>query len=153
MKQEVLVGLIVVTLITNVVLGIELYNALNKPTAYGAAYSTSTATSVPTITPNSSFTGQFSYTFHLELHVKKEGKYIISVSFAYPDEVVIIYLQNGRAVTLTPSDPVSIIHLHRGNTVLIVLVSGKYYGTEPSAEEVLKSLNLTVTYYEGEKNE
>ena len=149
MKQEVLVGLIVVTLITNVVLGIELYNVLNKPTAYGAVSSTSTTPTTSTVAPNSSFSGQFSYTFHLELHVKKGGKYIISVDFTYPDEVVIVYLENGETVTLTPTNQVGIINMHKGDITLTVLVSGKYYGEEPSAEEVFKSLNLTVTYYGG----
>lgn len=138
-----------VTLITNIFLGIMLYNALNRPTTYGATQSlTSTTSTVPTSSSGS--TGYFSYNYVITFDIKMEGKYIIMANFAYPNEVVVIYLPNGETVTLTAESPFATVHLHKGHIELTVLVSGQYYGNEPGEEEILNSLNLTLVPEEDE---
>ena len=154
MRQEILIGLVVVTLITNVVLGVELYNAVHKPITSGLTASTSfvSTTSIASTTSQNgtSVSGQFSYEFTYHLHVDKEGKYLATVSFAYPDEVVLIYLPDGKVITLTPENPEGLIHLHEGEVTLKILVSGIYYGSKPSLTQVLNSLNLSITIYKGD---
>ena len=151
MRQEILVGLIVITLITNVVLGVELYNAVHKPVTSGLAtttsyVSTTTSSSGPTYQNGTQVSGQFSYELTYHLHVTKEGEYLVTVSFAYPDEVVLIYIPDGKAITLTPENPEGLIHLDKGEVTLKVLVSGVYYGSKPSPAQVQDSLNLTINY-------
>ena len=155
MKQEILVGLVVATLITNVVLGVELYNAVYKPVTSGLTASTSyisttTSSNVPTYQNGTQISGQFSYEFTYHLHVKKEGEYLVTVSFAYPDEVVLIYLPDGKAITLTPENPEGLIHLHKGEVTLKILVSGVYSGSKPSPAQVFSSLNLSISRYNGD---
>ena len=118
MRQEILVGLVVVTLITSVVLGVELYNAVHRPVTSGLIASTSfvsmTSIGSPTSQNGTSFPGLFSYESTYHLHVDKEGKYLVTVNSAYPDEVVLIYLPDGKAITLTPENPEGVIHLREG---------------------------------------
>ena len=153
-RQEILVGLVVVTLITNVALGVELYNAVHKPITNGLTASTSfvgtTSVTGPTSQNGTPVSGQFSYVFPYHLYVDKDGKYLVTVSFAYTDEVVLIYLPNGKVITLTPENPDGIIHLHEGKVTLKILVSGVYYGSRPSLTQVLDSLNLSITNYNGD---
>ena len=155
MKQEILVGLVVVTLITNVVLGVELYNAVHKPVTSGLTASTSyvsttTSSNVPTYKNGTQISGQFSYEFTYHLHVEKEGEYLVTVSFGYPDEVVLIYLPDGKAITLTPENPWGLIQLHKGEVTIRILVSGVYYGSKPSPTQVFGSLNLSISSYNGD---
>lgn len=154
MRQEILIGLVVVTLITNVVLGVELYNVVHRPVTSGLTTSTSfvSTTSIGGLTSQNgtSVSGQFSYESTYRLHVDKEGKYLVTVNFAYPDEVVLIYLPDGKAITLTPENPEGVIHLREGEVTLKILVSGIYYGSKPSLAQVLNSLNLSITNYNGD---
>ena len=150
-RQEILVGLVVVTLITNVVLGVELYNAVHKPITSGLTASTSLVSTKSVTSPTSqsgaSASGQFSYEFRYHLHVENEGKYLVTANFAYPDEVVLIYLPDGKVVTLTAEKPEGVVHLDSGEVTLKILVSGVYYGPKPSPTQVLESLNLTIISY------
>ncbi len=147
MRTDLLVGLIVVTLAVNVVLGIELYNALNRPVTLGQSVNTTlpitviqgsnytnvtktvttttTANTVTTTTsqPGSNGSNVYNFTFLAELDVDEGGTYEIIANMKYQDEVVVVHFPDGTTVTLTSQSPVALIHLDRGHYVVQVLVS------------------------------
>jgi len=146
-RTDLLVGLIVVTLAVNVVLGVELYNALNRPVTLGQSVNTTlpitviqgsnhnnvtttvtTTTTVNTVTtttsqPGSNESNVYNFTFLAELDVDQGGTYEIIANMKYQDEVVVIHFPDGTTVTLTSQSPVALIHLDRGHYVVQVLVS------------------------------
>ena len=145
MRTDLLVGLIVVTLAVNVILGVELYNALNRPVTLGQSVNTTlpitviqgsnynnvtktVTTTVNTVTtttsqPGSSESNVYNFTFVAEFDVDKGGTYEIIANLEYQDEVVVIHLPDGTTVTLTSQSPVALIHLDKGHYVVKVLVS------------------------------
>ncbi|MCQ4336876.1 MAG: hypothetical protein NO130_05770 [Sulfolobales archaeon] len=145
MRTDLLVGLIVVTLAVNLVLGIELYNALNRPVTLGQSanatlpitviqgsnYSNVTKTATTTVNtlttttsqPGSNENNVYNFTFLAELDVDKGGTYEIIANMKYQDEVVVIHFPDGTTVTLTSQSPVALIHLDKGHYVVKVLVS------------------------------
>ncbi|MCG2888512.1 MAG: hypothetical protein L7H21_02875 [Sulfolobales archaeon] len=144
-RTDLLVGLIVVTLAVNLVLGIELYNALNRPVTLGQSanatlpitviqgsnYSNVTKTATTTVNtlttttsqPGSNENNVYNFTFLAELDVDKGGTYEIIANMKYQDEVVVIHFPDGTTVTLTSQSPVALIHLDKGHYVVKVLVS------------------------------
>lgn len=145
MRTDLLVGLIVVTLAVNVVLGIELYNALNRPVTLGQSanatlpitviqgsnYSNVTKTATTTVNtlttttsqPGSNESNVYNFTFSAELDVDKGGTYEIIANMKYQDEVIVIHFPDGTTVTLTSQSPVALIHLDKGHYVVQVFVS------------------------------
>jgi len=146
-RTDLLVGLIVVTLAVNLVLGIELYNALNRPVTLGQSANATlpitviqgsnynnfnktatTTTTVNTLTtttsqPRSNGNNVYNFTFLAEFDVDKGGTYEIIANMKYQDEVVVIHFPDGTTVTLTSQSPVALIHLDKGHYVVKVLVS------------------------------
>jgi len=144
-RTDLLVGLIVVTLAVNLVLGIELYNALNRPVTLGQSanatlpitviqgsnYSNVTKTATTTVNtlttttsqPGSNENNVYNFTFLAEFDVDKGGTYEIIANMKYQDEVVVIHFPDGTTVTLTSQSPVALIHLDKGHYVVQVLVS------------------------------
>jgi len=144
-RTDLLVGLIVVTLAVNVVLGIELYNALNRPVTLGQSanatlpitviqgsnYSNVTKTATTTVNtlttttsqPGSNENNVYNFTFLAEFDVDKGGTYEIIANMKYQDEVVVIHFSDGTTVTLTSQNPVALIHLDKGHYMVQVLVS------------------------------
>ena len=147
MRTDLLVGLIVVTLAVNVILGIELYNALNRPVTVGQSVNTTlpitviqgsnynnvtktvtttTTVNTPTTTtsqPGSNESNVYNFTFVAEFDVDQGGTYEIIANTEYQDEVVVIHLPDGTTVTLTSQSPVALIHLNKGHYVVQVLAS------------------------------
>ena len=145
MRTDLLVGLIIVTLAVNVILGIELYNALNRPVTLGQStnatlpitviqgsnYNNVTKTATTTVNTLSTTTSQpgsneskvYNFTFLVEFDVDKGGTYEIIANMKYQDEVVVIHFPDGTTVTLTSQSPVALIHLDKGHYVVQVLVS------------------------------
>jgi hypothetical protein len=144
-RTDLLVGLIIVTLAVNVVLGVELYNALNRPVTLGQSanatlpitviqgsnYSNVTKTATTTVNtlttttsqPGSNESNVYNFTFSAEFDVDKGGTYEIIANMKYQDEVVVIHFPDGTTVTLTSQSPVALIHLDKGHYVVQVLVS------------------------------
>jgi hypothetical protein len=144
-RTDLLVGLIIVTLAVNVILGIELYNALNRPVTLGQSanatlpitviqgsnYSNVTKTATTTVNtlttttsqPGSNESNVYNYTFLAEFDVDKGGTYEIIANIKYQDEVIVIHFPDGTTVTLTSQSPVALIHLDKGHYVVQVLVS------------------------------
>ena len=145
MRTDLLVGLIVVTLAVNVILGIELYNALNRPVTLGQSanatlpitviqgsnYNNVTKTATTTVNtlttttsqPGSNESNVYNFTFLAEFDVDKGGTYEIIANMKYQDEVIVIHFPDGTTVTLTSQSPVALIHLDKGHYVVQVLVS------------------------------
>ena len=147
MRTDLLVGLIVLTLAVNVVLGIELYNALNKPVIQGQSanttlpitviqgssynnvtktVTTTTTVNTPTTTtsqPGSYDSNVYNFTFVAKFDVDQGGTYEIIANMKYQDEVVVIHFPDGTTVTLTSQSPVALVHLDKGRYVVQVLVS------------------------------
>jgi hypothetical protein len=144
-RTDLLVGLIIVTLAVNVVLGIELYNALNRPVTLGQSanatlpitviqgsnYSNVTKTATTTVNtlttttsqPGSNESNVYNFTFSAEFDVDKGGTYEIIANMKYQDEVIVIRFPDGTTVTLTSQSPVALIHLDKGHYVVQVFVS------------------------------
>ena len=145
MRTDLLVGLIIVTLAVNVILGIELYNALNRPVTLGQSanatlpitviqgsnYSNVTKTATTTVNtlttttsqPGSNESNVYNFTFLAEFDVDKGGTYEIIANMKYQDEVIVIHFPDGTTVTLTSQSPVALIHLDKGHYVVQVFVS------------------------------
>jgi hypothetical protein len=144
-RTDLLVGLIIVTLAVNVILGIELYNALNRPVTLGQSanatlpitviqgsnYSNVTKTATTTVNtlttttsqPGSNESNVYNFTFLAEFDVDKGGTYEIIANMKYQDEVIVIHFPDGTTVTLTSQSPVALIHLDKGHYVVQVFVS------------------------------
>jgi hypothetical protein len=146
-RTDLLVGLIVLTLAVNVILGVELYNALNRPVTLGQSVNTTlpitmsqgsnynnvintvaTTTTANTLTITSSQHGSneskvYNFTFVAGFDVNQGGAYEIIANVKYQDEVVVIHFPDGTTVTLTGQSPVALIHLDKGHYVVQVLVS------------------------------
>ncbi len=166
MRTDLLVGLIVVTLAVNLVLGIELYNALNRPVTLGQSanatlpitviqgsnYSNVTKTATTTVNtlttttsqPGSNENNVYNFTFLAELDVDKGGTYEIIANMKYQDEVVVIHFPDGTTVTLTSQSPVALIHLDKGHYVVQVLVSfvSKKHVNPKDLEDLIKIVKV-----------
>jgi len=165
-RTDLLVGLIVVTLAVNLVLGIELYNALNRPVTLGQSanatlpitviqgsnYSNVTKTATTTVNtlttttsqPGSNENNVYNFTFLAELDVDKGGTYEIIANMKYQDEVVVIHFPDGTTVTLTSQSPVALIHLDKGHYVVKVLVSfvSKKHVNPKDLENLIKIVKI-----------
>jgi len=165
-RTDLLVGLIVVTLAVNVVLGIELYNALNRPVMLGQSanatlpitviqgsnYSNVTKTATTTVNtlttttsqPGSNESNVYNFTFSAEFDVDKGGTYEIIANMKYQDEVVVIHFPDGTTVTLTSQSPVALIHLDKGHYVVKVLVSfvSKKHVNPKDLEDLIKIVQV-----------
>jgi hypothetical protein len=165
-RTDLLVGLIVVTLAVNVVLGVELYNALNRPVTLGQSanatlpitviqgsnYSNVTKTATTTVNtlttttsqPGSNESNVYNFTFSAELDVDKGGTYEIIANMKYQDEVVVIHFPDGTTVTLTSQSPVALIHLDKGHYVVQVLVSfvSKKHVNPKDLEDLIKIVQV-----------
>jgi hypothetical protein len=167
-RTDLLVGLIIVTLAVNVILGIELYNALNRPVTLGqsanatlpitviqgssynnANKTVNTTTTVNTLStttsqPGSNESNVYNFTFSAELDVDKGGTYEIIANMKYQDEVVVIHFPDGTTVTLTSQSPVALIHLDKGHYVVKVLVSfvSKKHVNPKDLEDLIKIVQV-----------
>ena len=168
MRTDLLVALIVVTLAVNVILGIELYNALNRPVTLGQSANATlpitviqrsnynnvtktvtTATTVNTLTtttsqPRSNEINAYNFTFLAELDVDRGGTYEIIAKMKYQDEVVVIHFPDGTTITLTSQNPVALIHLDKGHYVIEVLVSfvSKEHVSPKDLENLIKIVKV-----------
>ena len=168
MRTDLLVGLIVVTLAVNLVLGIELYSALNRPVTLGQSANATlpitviqgsnydnvnkTVTTTTTVNTLSTTTSQprsneskvYNFTFLAEFDVDKGGTYEIIANMKYQDEVVVIHFPDGTTVTLTSQSPVALIHLDKGHYVVKVLVSflSKKHVNPKDLEDLIKIVKV-----------
>ncbi|MGC9105103.1 MAG: hypothetical protein ACP5HQ_01565 [Thermoprotei archaeon] len=178
MRSELLVGLLVVTLVANVILGIELYNALYHPVTLGSnpnatatqgnvttatliskqvganetATATSTATTAVVTTPGTSRERSYNFTFQADLEVGRSGSYEVSSHFAYPGEIVVITFPDGTVVTLTAQNPASTVYLKKGEysiTIYVSFVSDRGV----SQDQVWDSLHLKFVLQHGHEAE
>ncbi|MCI2413900.1 MAG: hypothetical protein MPF33_01410 [Candidatus Aramenus sp.] len=146
MRQNLLVALLVVTLVANVVLGIELYTALHPGTSALPGNSGTTFTSQPAhvnSTPEYSFSYKFVYVFH----VKGEGEYVVGIkpnASLFQSLYVIIQFKNGKTVELTLYNTSVLVHLEKENRVAVVFVTGVSY-QNVSPQDILNYVNL---YYQ-----
>ncbi len=148
MRQNLLVALLVVTLVANVVLGIELYNALHPGTTAfpGPGNSGTSYTSQPAhvnTTPEYSFSYKFVYVFHIE----REGEYVVGIkpnASLFQSLYVIIQFKNGKTVELTLYNTSVLVHLEKEDRVAIVFVTGVSY-QNVSSQDIMNYVNL---YYQ-----
>jgi hypothetical protein len=143
MRTELLVGLLAVTLVVNVILGIELYNVLNHPITLGSnsnatatqlnattatlitkqTNATVTTTTVTTTATQAPQQQSYNFTYQADLEVTKSGYYEVSAHFAYRNEIVVITFPSGTTITLTAQSPTSTIYLNKGDYTITVYVS------------------------------
>ncbi len=144
-------ALLVVTLVANVVLGIELYTALHPgSTAFsGKNVNTETVQQTSTVSPTetNSSTYPFSFKFTYVFHFKEEGYYVVGINpnaSAFKSLFVIVQFKNGKTVELTLYNTSAIVHLEKEDKVATVFVTGVSY-LNLTSRDVMNYVNL---YYQ-----
>ncbi|BFH72966.1 hypothetical protein SJAV_09100 [Sulfurisphaera javensis] len=150
-RQSLLVSLLVVTLIVNVVLGIELYYTLHKPSQPSGSVPlnisqlqiltnttttiTQTATKTVTVTSNSSQTTSqsklysFSFKVKFKIHVNEKGVYIIGIkpNITFNSLYVLLYFEDGKSVSLSLNNTYSNITLKDNEVEVTAYIFGSTY--------------------------
>ena len=159
-RQTLIISLLLITLIVNVVLGIELYYALHKSSQPVAQTplnisglqivtsntSTLTTTLSKTITTSPSLYN-FSFKVKFKLHVDKKGVYIIGIkpNVTFASLYMLIYFDDGNTVLLTLNHTTSNVTFHDKNIEVTAYIEGStYQNLTPS--EVLADLGLYLKF-------
>ena len=166
-RLTLLIGLLVITLIVNVALGIELYYALHgssQPIAQTplnisglqiitSNTSTTTITRSTTTALSSSTTStslslhSFSFKVKFKLHINKKGIYIIGIKpkAAFGSLYVLIYFNNGNAVILTLNHTTANITFYHKEVEAIMYVEGSTY-QNLTPTQILQDLGLYLKF-------
>lgn len=159
MNQNLLVALLIITLVVNVILGVELYSVLHPPSnAINVTHSsqllssTSNSGSTVIMTMNTSYSNtsvevySFSYTIHAHIHVREEGKYVIQIQpTGFKELFIVIYFPDGKAVELSLNNTQAIVELDKKGDITITLyIYGESY-MNLTEEQVLQNINLNIT--------
>jgi len=174
-RQTLIISLLLITLIVNVVLGIELYYALHKSsqpvaqtplniselqieTSNTSTVVTTTTTTIPTLTSTKSSTTSpttttssslynFSFKVKFKLHVDKKGVYIIGIkpNITFASLYVLIYFDNGNTVVLSFNHTTANITFSDKNIIVTAYIEGSAYQNLTPAE-VLGDLGLYLKF-------
>ena len=166
-RQRLLISLVLITLIVNVVLGIELYYALHRPSQPIAQTplnisglqiitsntSTTTTTMSTTKILSSSTTTtslslyNFSFKVKFKLHVNKRGVYIIGIkpNTTFASLYILIYFDNGNTVTLSLNHTTANITFYDKEVEAVMYVEGSAY-QNLTPTEILKDLGLYLKF-------
>ena len=174
-RQKLIISLLLITLIVNVVLGIELYYALHKPsqpiaqtplnisglqieTSNTSTLTTTTATTIPTSTTTKSSTispttatspslYNFSFKVKFKLHVDKKGVYIIGIkpNITFASLYVLIYFDDGNTVVLSLNHSTANITFSDKNIEVTAYIEGSAY-QNLTPTEILDDLGLYLKF-------
>lgn len=169
-RQTLLISLVLITLIVNIVLGIELYYALHRPsqsisqvpvnisglelitsnttsTVTHTATSAST-TSISTTSTESNVTYSFSFKAKFKIHVRERGIYLIGISpnnNTFAQLYIILYFEDGQVVSLNLNHTSANITIDDKEIEVTAYISGKsYYNMSP--QEVLDNIRLYLKF-------
>ena len=162
-RLTLIVALLIVTLVVNVILGIELYYALHKPSQpiaeslniSGLQIITSSTTSpLPSLTSStisSASTTQplynFSFKVKFKLHLREKGVYIIGIkpNITFASLYVLIYFDDGNTVILTLNHTMANVTFDEKEIKAIVFIQGSIY-QNLTPEEIFQDLGLYVKF-------
>ncbi|AWR98004.1 hypothetical protein DFR86_10965 [Acidianus sulfidivorans JP7] len=141
MKQNTLVALLIITLIANIILGFELYSALHPSVIGLPGKNTSSNNEIQSNTSLYSF----SFKIEMNLHIEKEGKYLIQIKPTNLKQLsIIIYFSNGHIVQLSLNNTQATVHLNKHESNVTIFIYGESF-TKLSQNQILKDINLTIT--------
>ncbi|BDC17650.1 hypothetical protein [Acidianus sp. HS-5] len=132
MNIKILTSLLVLTLVLNVVLGFELYEALHP-------------SHVSSVTPNVK-TYSFSFSTKYKFHVKKLGEYILQLKVQegiFSQLYVIIYFKHGETITLSLNNTNASVYFKHKEENAVAYISGESY-SNLSKEQILNNIKLCV---------
>jgi len=159
-RLTLIVALLIVTLVVNVILGIELYYALHKPSQPIAeslnisglqVITSSTTTTTSSTTTSLTTTIQplynFSFKVKFKLHLREKGVYIIGIKpkITFASLYVLIYFDNGNTVILTLNHTMANVTFDEKEVEAIVFVQGSAY-QNLTPEEIFQDLGLYVEF-------
>jgi len=159
-RQVLLASLVIVTLIVNIVLGIELYYALhraNQPisqvpinvsnvqivSSSNSVQTSNTQTSTSTLSTNTSTLYSFSFTAKLKVHVKDKGLYLVGIKpkINFSQLYIVLYFEDGNVVTLNLNHTSSNVSINDKEVEITIYISGKAY-QNLTYQEVLNGIGL-----------
>ncbi|WP_252897025.1 hypothetical protein, partial [Metallosphaera hakonensis] len=148
MRQNVLIGITVIVLISNVFLGYELYTTVHpqQTSAITPIYLNGTSvlnqTKIITITNGTGF----SYEYRISLTFPKEGVYDLGINpHGFESLYVLIYQDDGNTVSLSLNNTKAQFIVDDLKIPVTVYVSGVFNQT-PSSQSVFDSLGLYYQY-------
>jgi len=150
MRQHLLVALIIITLIANVILGVELYTTLH-PNINGGTNKTIIPISNVSMTYKANYSNSSLYSFSFEtklnLNILKEGKYIIGINpYGFKQLFVLIQLKDHKTIELTLNETTAIVKLNKDDrTAVTMFVSGETYANL-NQSQIINNLNLYIEY-------
>ncbi|MEM3292284.1 MAG: hypothetical protein QXY60_06070 [Saccharolobus sp.] len=157
-RQTLLVGLVLITLIVNVVLGIELYYALHRQSqpigqvpinisGLQIVSSSNVSTSSMTKPVKTNVTYSFSFQVKFKIHVKDRGIYIVGIK---PDKTfaqlyVLLYLENGQVVSLNLNHTSANVTIKDKDVTVVAYISGSSY-ENLSPQQIFNDIGLYLKF-------
>jgi len=143
-----------------VILGIELYYALHKPSQpiaeslnisglqiITSSSTTTLSSSTVTLTTEASPLYNFSLKVEFKLHLREKGEYIIGIKqkISFASLYVLIYFDNGNTVILTLNHTYANVAFDEKEVEAILFVQGSAY-QNLTPEEIFQDLGLYVEF-------
>jgi len=143
MKQNLIVALVVITLITNVILGIELYTVLH-PGTHGQVITQLNGSNVSIISKtNSSYSFSFKIKFNLKIH--NNGEYTIGIKpTGFKQLYIILQFKDGKTVELTLNNTQVQIYLTHKDKDVVAFISGESY-ENLTEEQIINNIGLYIS--------
>ncbi len=146
MRQNLLVALIVITLITNVILGIELYTTLH-PSLHSQVITQLNGSNLSIISQNNS-TYSFSFKIKFNLKIHHDGNYIIGIKpVGFKQLYIILQFKDGKTIELTLNNTQAQIYLTHKDKEVVAFISGESY-QNLTEKQIINNIGLYITSYD-----
>jgi len=147
MKQNLLVGLLVLTLAVNVTLGYELYSLNHASSTHAAA---PVVFENVTVYPGQNATAEgnltlhpFYYKYGVLLKFPQKGEYLVGINgTVFPGEAILVQLEDGQSVLLNQNVTQGKVIVNDNVIHATIIISGLYSGSAPSPQLVLQDVGL-----------
>ena len=147
MKQNLLVGLLVLTLAVNVTLGYELYSLNHASSAHAVA---PVVFENVTVYPGQNTTAEgnltlhpFYYKYGVLLKFPQKGEYLVGINgTVFPGEAILVQLEDGQSVLLNQNVTQGKVIVNDNVIHATIIISGLYSGSAPSPQLVLQDVGL-----------
>ncbi|MDT7876524.1 MAG: hypothetical protein RQ872_07390 [Sulfolobaceae archaeon] len=165
-RQTLLAGLIVITLISNIILGIELYNALHKPSQPMGQVPINIS-NLQIITSNNSLIHnnetvskqqsnsskanvslyQFSFKVKFEIHVKEPGLYLLGINptNVFAQLYVILYFNDGQVVSLNLNHTTINVTIEDKDIEITGYITGESYNNL-TPQQIFEDVRLYIQF-------
>lgn len=137
MNSKVLTALLVLTLVLNIILGFQLYEALHHSPV-------STVSPPPPPSTSSTHVYSFSFKTTLHFHLEEAGEYKVELKVkegVFRQLYVLLYIDEGESVTLSLHDKVAKVEFEHEDEVVIAYISGEAY-SNMIEQEILKNIQI-----------